>query len=270
MIRDLLLPAEWADRQHGRRPHGGADGIRIRQGAATPRRRCPRQLAGTLVLTERRRTANQAAFDVSATRSGIVRPLRSPPQTAREPRSSRAAVRPAGRPDLNLMPCVFPVLAMKAAGSCPGGHARSAMRRDASPTPRACWSLSPRWPQPSSRSAPASSATVSWASNSSRRSSRWLIAYLFFVVGLISSACCEIGSRFAGVARACGAARHDRRPFFTACWRSSSPLPAPCLHGRVAGLRLSQPAPQTLPCCWRGAGPRLSLSGAHDDRHCSA
>ena len=83
---------------------------------------------------------------------------------------------------LNLMPCVFPVLAMKAVGS---GAARRAAGRAGRrwPTPPACWSPLPGWaPRCWRRARPARAA--GWGFQFQSPVFVAAMAWLLFAVGL--------------------------------------------------------------------------------------
>ena len=113
----------------------GADGIRIPLKRGDAKAALPAELAGTLVLTEKTGDGEvKQAFDVSAKLDPAFVPSSSlAAAEGSEPLSLVEALLFAllGGLILNLMPCVFPVLAMKAAAFVRlAGHERSAMRRD--------------------------------------------------------------------------------------------------------------------------------------------
>src|SRR5476649_2499270 len=109
------------------------------------------------------------------------------------------------------MPCVFPVLAMKAAGFVRlAGHERSAMRRDGlaytagvlvSFTAMAAIVIAVR----------ASVGEVNWGFQFQSPVFSLLIAYLFFVVGLNLSGVFEIAGGFTGMGQEIGRASCRRR-----------------------------------------------------------
>ena len=110
----------------------GADGIRIPLKRGDAKAALPAQLAGTLVLMEKTGDGEvKQAFDVSAKLDPAFVPASSlAAAEGSEPLSLIQALLFAllGGLILNLMPCVFPVLAMKAAAFVRhGGRARSAM-----------------------------------------------------------------------------------------------------------------------------------------------
>src|SRR5439155_17970254 len=148
---------------------------------------------------------------------------------------------------LNLMPCVFPVLAMKAAAFARlAGHERSAMRRDGlAYTAGVLVSF-------------AAMAAVVVAIRSSIGEVNWgfqfqspifslLIAYLFFVVGLNLSGLFEIGGSFSGVGQGLVARGGTTGSFFTGVLAVivATPCTAPFMAAAL-GFALSQPAPATV------------------------
>ena len=148
---------------------------------------------------------------------------------------------------LNLMPCVFPVLAMKAAAFARlAGHERSAMRRDGvaytlgvlvSFAVMAAIVIAIR----------ASVGDVSWGFQFQSPVFSLLIAYLFFVVGLNLSGVFEFSSRFAGMGQGLAARGGTAGAFFTGVLAVivATPCTAPFMAAAL-GFALSQPAPQTV------------------------
>ena len=121
-IRDVyFFPAEWGPVASMARQGAtiGADGIRIPLKRGDAKTALPAQLAGTLVLTEKTGDGEiRQAFDVSAKLDPAFVP--SSPLAAAEGNEQLSLVQALlfallGGLILNLMPCVFPVLAMKAA-----------------------------------------------------------------------------------------------------------------------------------------------------------
>ena len=145
------------------------------------------------------------------------------------------------------MPCVFPVLAMKAAAFVRlAGHERSAMRRDGiaytagvlvSFAAMAAVVIAIR----------ASVGEVSWGFQFQSPVFSLLIAYLFFVVGLNLSGVFEIGGRFAGVGQGLAARGGTTGAFFTGVLAVivATPCTVPFMAAAL-GFALSQPAPQTV------------------------
>ena len=152
------------------------------------------------------------------------------------------------------MPCVFPVLAMKAAAFARlAGHERSAMRRDGIAYTAgvlvafgamAAVVVAIR----------ASVGDVDWGFQFQSPIFSLLIAYLFFVVGLNLSGVFEIGGRFAGVGQGLAARGGTTGAFFTGVLAVivATPCTAPFMAAAL-GFALSQPAPRPWRCCWRWA-----------------
>src|SRR6185312_5468649 len=97
----------------------------------------PQQLAGTLELTEKTGGGTQRqAFDIDARLDPAFVPFTATPLAAASDSAALSLWQALvfallGGLILNLMPCVFPVLAMKAAAFARlAGHARSEVRRD--------------------------------------------------------------------------------------------------------------------------------------------
>src|SRR5262249_27316359 len=111
-----------------------ADGIRIPLRRGDAKGGPPQQLAGTLVLTEKTGDGeHRQAFDVNARLDPAFVPAAASLAGAGEELSLVEALLFAllGGLILNLMPCVFPVLAMKGASfALLAGHEKSAIRRD--------------------------------------------------------------------------------------------------------------------------------------------
>jgi len=148
---------------------------------------------------------------------------------------------------LNLMPCVFPVLAMKAAAFARlAGHERSVLRRDglaytagvlAAFAAMAAVVVAIR----------ASVGDVSWGFQFQSPIFSLLIAYLFFVVGLNLAGVFEIGGSFAGLGQGLAARTGPAGAFFTGVLAVvvATPCTAPFMAAAL-GFALSQPAPQTV------------------------
>lgn len=115
-----------------------ADGIRIplKKGEAQAKGGPPQQVSGTLVLTEKTGDgSHRQAFDVTAKLDPAFVPSATQGIAASNEESlsfvEALLFALVGGLILNLMPCVFPVLAMKAASFARlAGHARAEMRRD--------------------------------------------------------------------------------------------------------------------------------------------
>lgn len=230
-----------------------AEGIRIPLKKGDAKTAMPAELAGTLVLTEKTADGSvKQAFDLSAK----LDPAFVPTATASlanavgaEEISLAQALLFAllGGLILNLMPCVFPVLAMKAAAFARlAGHEQSAMRRDGlAYTAGVLISF-------------AAMAGVVIAIRSAAGEVNWgfqfqspvfslLIAYLFFVVGLNLSGVFEVGGRLAGVGQGLVSRGGTTGAFFTGVLAVivATPCTAPFMAAAL-GFALSQPAPATV------------------------
>ena len=252
MVRDVyFFPAEWGPIASMARQTAsvGADGIRIPLKRGDAKAALPERLAGTLVLTEKTADGEiRQAFDVSAKLDPAFLPSSSLAD-GNEQLSLVEALLFAllGGLILNLMPCVFPVLAMKAAAFVRlAGHERSAMRRDGIAytagvlvafAAMAAVVVAIR----------ASVGEVSWGFQFQSPVFSLLIAYLFFVVGLNLSGVFEIGGRFAGIGQGLAARRGTTRAFFTGVLAVivATPCTVPFMAAAL-GFALSQPAPQTI------------------------
>ncbi|WP_425069442.1 protein-disulfide reductase DsbD family protein [Reyranella sp.] len=229
------------------------EGIRIPLKKGDAKSAMPAELAGTLVLTEKTADGNvKQAFDLSAK----LDPAFVPTATASlanavgaEDLSLVQALLFAllGGLILNLMPCVFPVLAMKAAAFARlAGHERSEMRRDglaytagvlASFAAMAGIVIAIR----------STAGEVSWGFQFQSPVFSLLIAYLFFVVGLNLSGVFEVGGRLAGVGQGLVARGGTTGAFFTGVLAVivATPCTAPFMAAAL-GFALSQPAPATI------------------------
>ncbi|MDP3241263.1 MAG: protein-disulfide reductase DsbD family protein, partial [Reyranella sp.] len=250
-----FFPAEWGPIATMARQNASitADGIRIPLKKGDAKTALPADLAGTLVLTEKTADGNvRQAFDLSAR----LDPAFVPAATASlanavgaEQLSLVQALLFAllGGLILNLMPCVFPVLAMKAAAFARlAGHERSEMRRDglaytagvlASFAVMAGIVIAIR----------SSVGEVNWGFQFQSPVFTLLIAYLFFVVGLNLSGVFEVGSRLAGVGQGLASRGGTTGAFFTGVLAVivATPCTAPFMAAAL-GFALSQPAPATI------------------------
>ena len=253
--RRLFLPRRMGTGRH----HGQADGQRRRPrasasrlGRATPRRRCQRCSPARSVLTEKTADGTvKQAFDVSAKLDPAFVP--APASLAGAAGAEQLSLVQAllfallGGLILNLMPCVFPVLAMKAAAFARlAGHAQAEMRRDGlaytagvlvSFGAMAAVVVAIR----------ASVGDVSWGFQFQSPVFSLLIAYLFFVVGLNLSGVFELGGRLAGVGQGLAARSGTTGAFFTGVLAVivATPCTAPFMAAAL-GFALSQPAPATV------------------------
>jgi thiol:disulfide interchange protein DsbD len=253
-IRDVyFFPAEWGPVASMAKQAAKvtSDGIRIPLRKGDAKGGPPAQLAGTLVLTEKTGDGeHRQAFDVQASFDPAFVPSGQPiAAVGGEQLSFAEALLFAllGGLILNLMPCVFPVLAMKAAAFARlAGHERSAMRRDGlaytagvlvSFAAMAAVVVAIR----------AGAGDVSWGFQFQSPVFSLLIAYLFFVVGLNLSGMFEIGVGITGVGQRLTARSGMSGAFFTGVLAVvvATPCTAPFMAAAL-GFALSQPAPQTV------------------------
>jgi len=253
-IRDVyFFPAEWGPVASLAKQSAQvtADGIRIPLKKGDAKAALPERLAGTLVLTEKTADGEiRQAFDVSAKLDPSFVPTSS--LAAAEGSEQLSLVEALlfallGGLILNLMPCVFPVLAMKAAAFARlAGQGRGEMRRDGlaytagvlvSFAVMAAIVVAIR----------ASVGEVSWGFQFQSPVFSLLIAYLFFVVGLNLSGVYEIGGRFASVGQGLAGRGGTVGSFFTGALAVivATPCTAPFMAAAL-GFALSQPAPQTV------------------------
>ena len=249
-----FFPAEWGPIATMAKQSATVDanGIRIPLKRGDAKTALPPLLAGTLVLTEK--TADgmvKQAFDVSAKLDPAFAPGSASLAGAigSEELSLVQALLFAllGGLILNLMPCVFPVLAMKAAAFARlAGHDRAEMRRDGlaytagvlvSFAAMAAIVLAIR----------AGAGEVSWGFQFQSPIFSLLIAYLFFVVGLNLSGVFEVGNRLAGVGQGLVARGGTTGAFFTGVLAVivATPCTAPFMAAAL-GFALAQPAPATV------------------------
>jgi thiol:disulfide interchange protein len=257
-IRDIyFFPAEWGTAASMARQRAAvtAEGIRIPLKKGDAKGAPTTTLAGTLVMTEKTGDGeHRQAFDVTAKLDPAFVPAAFSANSlatsnAGEELSLLQALLFAlvGGLILNLMPCVFPVLAMKAASFARlAGEARSEMRRDGlaytagvlvSFAVMAAIVVAIR----------ASVGEVNWGFQFQSPIFSLLVAYIFFVVGLNLSGVFEIGSRFAGVGQGLAARHGVSGSFFTGVLAVvvATPCTAPFMAAAL-GFALSQPAPQTV------------------------
>jgi thiol:disulfide interchange protein DsbD len=252
-IRDVyFFPAEWGAVASMAKQTASvtSEGIRIPLRKGDAKGGPPQQLGGTLVLTEKTGDGeHRQAFDVIAKLDPAFVPATVSLAAAGEQLSLAEALLFAllGGLILNLMPCVFPVLAMKAAAFARlAGHEKSAMRRDGlaytagvliSFAAMAAIVVAIR----------ASIGEVSWGFQFQSPIFSLLVAYLFFVVGLNLSGVFEIGGGFAGVGQSLTARSGTTGAFFTGVLAVvvATPCTVPFMAAAL-GFALSQPAPQTV------------------------
>ncbi len=254
-IREVyFFPAEWGPVAAMARQTASvtAEGIRIPLRKGDAKAAMPALLAGTLMLTEK--TADGAvkqAFDVSARLDPAFVPSQASLAGAAgvEQLSLVQALLFAllGGLILNLMPCVFPVLAMKAAAFARlAGHAPGEMRRDGL-TYTAGVLVAFGAMAAVVVAIRASVGDVAWGFQFQSPVFSLLIAYLFFTVGLNLSGVFEIGGRLAGVGQGLAARGGTAGAFFTGVLAVivATPCTAPFMAAAL-GFALSQPAPATV------------------------
>ena len=231
-----------------------ADGIRIplKKGAAETKGGPPPQFTGTLVLTEKTADGtHRQAFDLVAKLDPAFVPSAALQVSASNEESlsfvEALLFALVGGLILNLMPCVFPVLAMKAAAFARlAGHARAEMRRDGiaytlgvlvSFGAMAAAILAIR----------STLGEVSWGFQFQSPIFSLLVAYLFFVVGLNLSGVFEIAGGFTGMGQGLASKSGVTGAFFTGVLAVvvATPCTAPFMAAAL-GFALSQPAPQTV------------------------
>ena len=253
-IRDVyFFPAEWGAVASMAKQTANvtSEGIRIPLKKGDAKDGPPPQLGGTLVLTEKTGDGeHRQAFDVIAKLDAAFVPTSMTlAASGGEELSFVEALLFAllGGLILNLMPCVFPVLAMKAAAFARlAGHEKSAMRRDGiayaagvlvSFAAMAAVIVAIR----------ASVGEVSWGLQFQLPIFSLLVAYLFFVIGLSLSGLFEIGGGFAGFGQSLTARSGTTGAFFTGVLAVvvATPCTAPFMAAAL-GFALSQPAPQTV------------------------
>ncbi|WP_020699459.1 protein-disulfide reductase DsbD family protein [Reyranella massiliensis] len=249
-----FFPAEWGPVATMAKQNAMVDtnGIRIPLKRGDAKTALPPLLAGTLVLTEKTADGTvKQAFDVSAKLDTAFTP--SSASLAGAIGSEELSLVQAllfallGGLILNLMPCVFPVLAMKAAAFARlAGHDRAEMRRDGlaytagvlvSFAAMAALVLAIR----------AGAGEVSWGFQFQSPIFSLLIAYLFFVVGLNLSGVFEVGNRLAGMGQGLVARGGTTGAFFTGVLAVivATPCTAPFMAAAL-GFALAQPAPATV------------------------
>lgn len=250
-----FFPAEWGPIATMARQNAtiNADGISIPLKKGDAKTAMTADLAGTLVLTEKTADGKvKQAFDLSARLDPAFVPAATGSLANAVGAEQLSLVQALlfallGGLILNLMPCVFPVLAMKAAAFARlAGHERSEMRRDglaytagvlASFAIMAGIVIAIR----------SSVGEVNWGFQFQSPVFSLLIAYLFFVVGLNLSGVFEVGSRLAGVGQGLASRGGTTGAFFTGVLAVivATPCTAPFMAAAL-GFALSQPAPATV------------------------
>jgi thiol:disulfide interchange protein DsbD len=251
-----FFPAEWGPVASMAKQNAAIDanGIRIPLRRGDAKVAMPPSLMGTLVLTEKTADGSvKQAFDISAKLDAAFVPTSASMPLAGATGAEDLSLMQAllfallGGLILNLMPCVFPVLAMKAAAFARlAGHDRVEMRRDGlaytagvlvSFTAMAALVIAIRQ----------AAGGVSWGFQFQSPVFSLLIAYLFFVVGLNLSGVFEVGNRLAGVGQGLVSRGGTTGAFFTGVLAVivATPCTAPFMAAAL-GFALSQPAPATV------------------------
>ncbi|UYN94467.1 MAG: thioredoxin family protein [Enhydrobacter sp.] len=245
-----FFPAEWGAVAHMARQNARIDGdgihIPLRKGEG--KAGTPHALAGTLVLTEKTADGeHRQAFDLQARFDPSFVPAALPAAAPSLSLLEALAFALLGGLILNLMPCVFPVLAMKAASFAKlAGRKRAELTRDGVAYTAgvlvafgamAAVVLAVR----------ASLGDVSWGFQFQSPIFSLLIAYLFFAVGLNLSGVFEVRGAFAGVGHGLASRGGTTGAFFTGVLAVvvATPCTVPFMAAAV-GFALSQPAPQTV------------------------
>ena len=254
-VRDVyFFPAEWGFVAHSPK-HAAivtAEGTRVPLKKGDAKTPTPATLAGVLVLTEKTGDGDQRqAFNVDAKFDPAFVP--TPMPLAALATDDQLTLVEAllfalvGGLILNLMPCVFPVLAMKAAAFARlAGTAPQEIRRDgfaytagvlASFGAMAAVILAIR----------ASVGEVSWGFQFQSPVFSLLVAYLFFTVGLNLSGLFEISGRFTGMGQGLVGRGGTTGAFFTGVLAVivATPCTAPFMAAAL-GFALSQPGIKTV------------------------
>ena len=254
-VRDVyFFPVDWGFVAHSPK-HAAvvtAEGIRVPLKKGDAKAAVPQTLAGVLVLTEKTADGSQRqAFNVSAKFDSAFVP--TPMPLAALATDEQLTLVEAllfalvGGLILNLMPCVFPVLAMKAAAFARlAGTAPGEIRRDglaytagvlASFGAMAAVVLAIR----------ASVGEVSWGFQFQSPVFSLLVAYLFFTVGLNLSGLFEISGRFTGMGQGLVGRGGTTGAFFTGVLAVivATPCTAPFMAAAL-GFALSQPGAKTV------------------------
>jgi len=249
-----FFPAEWGPVASMAKQTASVttDGIRIPLKKGDVKAAAPSSIAGTLVLTEKTGDGeHRQAFDVVARLDPAFVPTAAPLAASNEGESltlvQALLFALLGGLILNLMPCVFPVLAMKAAAFARlAGHERSTLRRDGIAYTAgvlvafgamAAAIIAIR----------ATIGEVNWGFQFQSPIFSLLVAYLFFVVGLNLAGVFEVGGGFTGMGQGLTAKSGSTGAFFTGVLAVvvATPCTAPFMAAAL-GFALSQPAPQTV------------------------
>ena len=254
-IRDVyFFPAEWGPvaNMAKQTTRVTSDGIRIALKKGDAKAAAPQQIAGTLELNEQTGNGLQRqAFDIVASFDPTLETGPASLAAAEEGGTlslwKALAFALLGGLILNLMPCVFPVLAMKAASFARlAGHSRGELRSDGLAYTAGVL-VSFGLMAAAVLAIRASVGEVSWGFQFQSPIFSLLIAYLFFVVGLNLSGVFEIDGRFVGFGQGLAGRAGMTGAFFTGALAVvvATPCTAPFMAAAL-GFALSQPAPQTM------------------------
>lgn len=233
-----------------------AQGLRLSQGLSSYFLDAPKQVEGVLVLEQ---GGQRRAYELSAS-AGTVAPVlaeRAPPAGAAQTTGKAVTKTPGLLPALlfallgglilNLMPCVFPVLSLKALSLAQNaGHARAKQRASAlAYTAGAVLScvlaagvlLALR----------AGGEALGWGFQLQSPTFIAALAYLMFALGLSMSGLLEIGSSWMGVGSGLASKSGLAGSFFTGVLAVvvASPCTAPFM-GSALGYAVTQPVPVAL------------------------
>lgn len=249
-----FYPAEWGPVAHMATQSAkvGADGIRIplKKGEAKGAKAGgpPESLAGTLVVVEKTADGeHRQAFDLVARLDPAVASAATAVDGEKLSLLEALLFALLGGLILNLMPCVFPVLAMKAASFVRlAGHSSAELRRDGLAYTTGVL-VSFGLMAAALLAIRSAVGEVSWGIQFQSPIFSLLIAYLFFVVGLNLSGVFEIGGRFAGVGQGLAARAGTAGAFFTGVLAVvvATPCTAPFMAAAL-GFALTRPAPETV------------------------
>ncbi|MBA4286283.1 MAG: hypothetical protein C0434_12200 [Xanthomonadaceae bacterium] len=213
--------------------------------------KAPATVDGVLVIHG---SGGDKAWEISATPGSVKR---VPPSAGAPPVAEAAVPTPAAPPAyllvlvlamlgglvLNLMPCVFPVLSIKAMSLVDARGATLAKQRSHALAYTAGVLLSFLGLSGLLIALRSSGAAIGWGFQLQHPGFVAALAYLFFAMGLSLSGVVEFGTRLMGVGQSLASAEGYRGSFFTGVLAVAvaSPCTAPFM-GTALGYALSQPA----------------------------
>jgi len=244
-----FFPADWGVAAHMPRQNIviGPDSIRIPMRKGDGKGKPPETFAGTLVMTEQTGDAKTVqAFDVTAKFDASFQPPPLSTSAAQSELDLWEALLFAllGGMILNLMPCVFPVLAMKAASFAQfAGASRRRVRMDGFAYGGGVL-LSFAVMAAILAIIRHVFGGVDWGFQFQNPVFTLLMAYLFFVIGLNLSGVFEIGGSFVGVGQGFAAREGSSGSFATGVLAVvvATPCTAPFMAAAL-GFALTQPVP---------------------------